>query len=287
MKWKRPPLRLGALRGSVDAGDELDAGEQVHEQISAESLAVVGEAAPAEEADGIEGELGRVAEEGIPVDGLFTGVGRNGIDPGAAGRVAIPVSVDGEDFAQFAGIVNLFRFRVEHGTHALAADSDHAFMFLRGFDHGESVFDEMRHRLLAVDVFAGSAGVFEDVAVLVIHSGDEDGVDVFAVENGAVVAGSRDAGIFHRFLRGGVTAVVEVADGDALYAGNVKRGLEMFASANAGADGGEANGVAGRDRACGGGEHVRLQYVLGDGGGGDSAATDLNELTTRQGIFSH
>src|SRR5208283_1242706 len=74
---------LGALRGLVDAGDELDAREQVNEKIAAEALAVVSEAAPAEEADRIESLLGRVAEERVPVDGFFAGVGRNGIDPGA------------------------------------------------------------------------------------------------------------------------------------------------------------------------------------------------------------
>ena len=215
----------GALRGLVDAGDELNAGEQVNEEIAAEALAVVGEAAPAEEADGIEGDFGSVAEERVPVDGLFAGVGRNGIDPGAAGRIAVPVSVDGEDFAEFAGIVNLFGLGVEDGTDALAADRDHAIVFVRGLDHGESVFDGVRHGLLAVDVFAGGAGIFEDVAVLVVHGGDQDGVDILAIENGAIVAGGWDAGILDGFLRGGVAAVVEVADRDALDAGDARAKL--------------------------------------------------------------
>ena len=94
-------------------------------------------------------------------------------------------------------------------------------------------------------------------------------------------------GIFYRFLRGGVAAVVKIADRDALNAGNVERGLEMFASANAGADGGEANGVAGGDGARPGREHVRLQDVFGDGGGGNGAAAEVDELTTSQGILSH
>ena len=130
---------------------------------------------------------------------------------------------------------------------------------MRGFDHGESVFDGVRHGLLAVDVFAGGAGVFEDVAMLVVHGGDEDGVDVFAIEDGAIVAGGGDAGIFYGFLRGDVAAVIQVADSDALDAGHVERSLEVFASANAGADGGEAHGVAGRDRARRGGKYAGLQ----------------------------
>ena len=202
---------------------------------------------------------------------LFAGVGRNGIDPGAAGRIAIPVSVDGEDFAELAGIVNLFGLGVEHGTDALAADGDHAIVLVRGLHHGESVFDGVRHGLLAVDVFAGGAGIFEDVAMLVVHGGDEDGVDILAIEDGAIVAGGGDVGILDGFPRGGVAAVVEVADGDALNAGNLERSFEMFASANAGADGGEANGVAGSDRARRSGQHVRLQDSFGDCSSGESA----------------
>src|ERR1700756_2484047 len=86
---------------------------------------------------------------------------------------------------------------------------------------------------------------------------------------------------------GGVAAVIEVADRDALNAGNVERGFEVLASANAGADGGETDGIAGRDGARSGGEHMRLQDIIGDGGGGDSAAAELNELTTREGMFRH
>jgi hypothetical protein len=89
-------------------------------------------------------------------------------------------------------------------------------VFVRGFDHGESVFDGVRHGLLAVNVFAGGAGVFENAAVVVVHGGDQDGVNIFAIEDGAIVAGGRDAGILDGFLRGDVAAVIEVTDRDAL-----------------------------------------------------------------------
>src|SRR5271165_376748 len=61
----------------------------------------------------------------------------------------------------------------------------------------------------------------------------------------------------------------------------------MFASANAGADGGEANGVTGRDRTRSGGKYAGLQDCFGDRGGGESASAEVNELTTGQGIFRH
>jgi hypothetical protein len=61
----------------------------------------------------------------------------------------------------------------------------------------------------------------------------------------------------------------------------------VLASANAGADGGEANGVAGSDRTGRGGKQVRLQDSFGDRGGGKSASAEMNELTTGQGILGH
>src|SRR5579862_1840364 len=79
------PAGLRALRGFVGAGDEVNAGNQVDEEIAAEAFAVVGKAAPTEEADGIEGVLGSADQERVPVNRLFAGVGRYGINPGAAG----------------------------------------------------------------------------------------------------------------------------------------------------------------------------------------------------------
>ena len=50
----------------------------------------------------------------------------------------------------------------------------------------------MGHGLLAVNVFAGGTGIFENSAMVVVGDGDDDGVDIFAVENLAVVAGAGD-----------------------------------------------------------------------------------------------
>ena len=52
-------------------------------------------------------------------------------------------------------------------------------------------------------VFAGGDGVFEDAAVIVVHGGDDDSVDIFAIENAAVVAGSIDAGVVDVLAGGG------------------------------------------------------------------------------------
>jgi len=54
----------------------------------------------------------------------------------------------------------------------------------------------------------------------------------------------------------------------------------MFASANAGADGGEADGVAGRNAPGRRIKLMRLQDVLGDGCSRDRACAELNKSTT-------
>ena len=61
----------------------------------------------------------------------------------------------------------------------------------------------------------------------------------------------------------------------------------MFASANAGADGGEADGIAWRNPARRSVKLMRLQDILGDGCGSDRAGAELNESTAGQGILRH
>jgi hypothetical protein len=61
----------------------------------------------------------------------------------------------------------------------------------------------------------------------------------------------------------------------------------VFASANAGADGGEADGVAGGYRPRRGIESARLQNGLGDSGGYESSGTDLHELAAGHWILGH
>jgi len=63
----------------------LKAGDEVNEEVAGKTFAVVLKAAPAEEADGVEGTRRSVANEFLPVDGLGGEAGSNGIDPSAGG----------------------------------------------------------------------------------------------------------------------------------------------------------------------------------------------------------
>jgi hypothetical protein len=143
-------------------------------------------------------------------------------------------------------------------------------VLVRSFDHGESVFDVVRHGFFAVDIFTGGAGVDKDSAMLVVGDRNDHGVDIFAVEDFFVIA--RDWNLFlDGLLRGFVPAVVKIADGNAFNAGNVERGGEQFAASGSRSDRGEAHAITGRDGAArapesGGFQEGCLDYCSGSYG---------------------
>ena len=188
----------------------------------AKPFAVVGEAAPAEEACGVKGPLRRAHEKCVPVDGLLAGVGRNRINPGAARRVAIGRAFDEEHVAERARCVDFARLLVDDRADALAADLHNAISLLHRIDHGEAIFHGVRHRLFAVDVFAGGAGIHHDAAMLMVHHGYDHRVYIFAVEDFLIVASGRDL-LLHGLLRGLMAAVVEIADRDTFDAWDCER----------------------------------------------------------------
>ena len=67
-------------------------------------------------------------------------------------------------------------------------------------DYGFAFGDRLHHRLLAIDVLAGVEGVDADAGVPVVRRGDDDGIDVLARQDLAVVARREDAG--RRTVRG-------------------------------------------------------------------------------------
>src|ERR1700693_54885 len=105
-------------------------------QVAGQALAVVREAAPAKKADGVEWPFGRIPEKRGPVDGLLAGVRWNGVDPGPAGRVAVPIGFDLKHVTQLSRVGDLLGFGIEDRTHPLAADLNHAAGLVCSIDHG-------------------------------------------------------------------------------------------------------------------------------------------------------
>ena len=132
---------------------------------------------------------------------MLAGIWRDGVDPRSAGRIAIPVGLDAIHISELAGIVDFFGMGVEDGGDTLAPDLHDAVGLLCGVNHGEAVFHVVGHGLFTVDVFAGSAGIHENSAMLMVGCCDEDGVDILTVENLFVIAGRRNI-LFDGFLGG-------------------------------------------------------------------------------------
>ena len=131
----------------------------------------------------------------------------------------------------------------------------------------EALSDVLRAGLLAVDVLAGLCGVDARGGVPVGAGGNEDGVDVAAVEELAEVLVHR-AGIIAVLLVGHLLdadapVFLDVADRRELDVVLLEKAAEVVSAAVADADAAEDDALARRDRA------VEAEGGAGDHGGGD------------------
>ena len=108
----------------------------------------------------------------------------------------------------------------------------------------------MDHRLFEVDVLAGFHRVDGGVFMPVVGGGDDDGVNVFAGKNLAIVAGGKD--IVAPELPGvGEPAVVAVGDSDQFHPWNLQRVASVTLALDSGADEGELDHVVRGPWCCG------------------------------------
>ena len=96
-------------------------------------------------------------------------------------------------------------------------------------DHRPALGDPVRQRLLAIDVLAGLAGEDGRDRVPVVGRGDDDGVDVLAVEHLAEVARRRRASAGRR-LGPEAVGLVHVADGGDRDVGELLEDVEQARS---------------------------------------------------------
>ena len=136
---------------------------------------------------GLNGTLGRGAEPAIVVDvgrGLAVGILAH---PDRADVLVVP-GLHPEDLAELARADDLDGL-LEMRRRALLGADGHDLVGLAGrADHRLALGDVVRDRLLDIDVLAGQHGLDRGQGVPVVGRGDDDAVDVFAVEHGAVVA---------------------------------------------------------------------------------------------------
>ena len=234
-------------RGPMRAGDEVSSAEEVNEEIACHAAAVGLPLAPLEKVLTVKGNLGSGAEKAWPITGFGRGIGRYGVIPGPDGRVAIPVRGHHIQFSDGAGSEQFLRLGIDHRTDALAADLDYSVGRVCGLDHLWPVGIEMDHRLLAINVLAGFHGVHGDLFMPVVGRAYDDGIDVFALQDLAVVAGGKDI-VAPEFLAVLQPAVVAIRDGDELHAGNLHCNLGVSLALATGADQRDLNMIVGCDR---------------------------------------
>lgn len=244
----RTAAREDAL-GAVGIHDVVDAAEEVDEQVTRDTGAVILVVAPTEEADGLEGALGCGADEAVPIDGGGRGVVRDYVLPGAEGGVAVVEGFDHADFADFAILDHFTQTRVKNVADALAADLEDLAGGLLGGDDLVAIGGVLDHGLLTIDVLASLEGVNSLGAVPVVGRGDDDGVDVGAGQEFAVVAGGEDL-LAESLFCVGEAAFVNVGDSDEFDAGYGGDGLDVSEAHVAHADAADTDLVIGGSLLC-------------------------------------
>src|SRR6266850_3071121 len=122
-----PIFPVAQSTGSHDADrairteHEVQAGEEMHEQITSDACAVVAIVTPTKETNRIERHLWRFTEEALPINSLCRSVRGQRILPSAERAVAIPPRLDQVQFADGAGVVEFLRLLVNDRTDALTA----------------------------------------------------------------------------------------------------------------------------------------------------------------------
>jgi hypothetical protein len=234
--------------GTVRPRNEVSSAEQVNEEVSRDAGSVSFPLAPLKEVLGIERNLGRCAQESRPVAGLGRGIERNGIVPRANGGITVPVRGHHIELTDRARGEQFFGLGINDGADTLAANLQDAVHGAGGLDHLRPIAVQMNHWLLAIHVLARLHRVDGSLLVPMVRGGDEDGVDVLARKDLAVIAGGENV-VPPDLLAMREPAVIAVGDSNKFHARNLYGGLGVSLALNAGADERELNMIVGRNRA--------------------------------------
>ena len=139
--------------------------------------------------------------------------------------------------------------------------------------------DAADHRLLAVDRLARLHGVDRHPGVPVVGHADQDGVHILAAEDVAIIDVGLDPAA-EDFLGVSPPALVQVAGGDQLHAGDLEGRLGVDEPDDAHADGGDPDAIVGAGRPDRFDRGLELVDIVGQRGGAtvvaaEPAATDV------------
>jgi hypothetical protein len=166
----------------------------------------------------------------------------------------------------------------------LAPDLQDPRRLLHGVHEGGALVDRVGQRFLAVDVLAGIERVETRTHVPVIGRGDDDGVDVLAVEDAAVVACAQRA-IAEQLPGALEVAVVTRCGGDDLHVGHAQRRVGVGEPLRAEPDHPQADRVVGTLRD---GVHERSARRPGSGARGrEQESTTIDGVRRRHRASLH
>jgi hypothetical protein len=225
--------------GAVGAECGLDLIEPVSAPVGHLAARVVAPLHPRGVEFGVVGAVRRGVEPQVPVEGIGDGFGGEG---GVVARSGVVDAFDEVEFAE-AAVADEVGGEAVHGHGALlAADLKDAVVAAGGADDGASFGEVDGEGFLGVDVFAGLAGVYGAQGAGVVGGADDDPVDVFVVEEAAVVG--VDAPLLVAF-GGSVMGAFEEAVGDGDNFGGFRELIDEEVGAVAGADHADAGAVVG------------------------------------------
>jgi len=196
-------------------------------------------------------------------------------------------AMDPLDFAVASGLDIACAFLDGGAGALLGAGLDDPVVFAGSLDHFTTFPDGMADGFFDVDVFSCLAGPDGQEGVPMVGGGDDDGVEVIAVQGVADVAVAFESGgVAFLFLAGFLDSLIEdhlvgVAEGDDVDIGQAEEAFDVAVSLAADSGHGDADLVIG---AAWGGPKV-WEGGKADGGAGGGGEATAEELASMQAIF--
>lgn len=243
----KPVADTGGGGWMVKAENPVHDVDLVDHEVSKDAAAEIPEPAPLAEAVRIEILSACGAEPGLPIDGA----GIDGVLLGGARGIAIPGDVGFVDLADLAGENEVAAlFHVRHAA-LLGTDLDDASGVTGSLENGLLFGAGVGKRLFHVHVLACAASGYGEWDVLMIGRSDDDGIDIFAGEEFAVVRSGKGAG------SGDLTRLFEVfppdiADGGKAGVGEALNVADESLGAAPGADAADVQGFVCAEDTLGG-----------------------------------
>ena len=217
--------------------------DPVDHQVGEQAAAEIPEPAPVAEAVLIERLVGGVPDEVLPGD--LSGIDTERPAPKSGRPTSVPAQVDLEHLTDPSRLDQLARLLNVGHAPLLHADLNDLPVPILSVDDGRTLGEIMSQRFLDIDILAGFTGIDRHRHVPVVRAGDQDGVDVLAVEDLAIVFGGECLGIrqLFRFVQVGVVHVADSRDPDS---GNLGQGLHEVHAPPARTQAGDVERVVGR-----------------------------------------